>query len=101
MSSEDTVSPAPAGYTINLVNPEYIGYQSVITSIVSAGLSAFSLACGCTPENSLLGIWDGVTDGLFAPEYVLLLRALSRLDMEDLLKNSLASTLRLTYFAAS
>ncbi len=43
MSSEGTVSPAPPGYTINLVDPEYIGYQLVITSVVSAGLSGLFL----------------------------------------------------------
>jgi hypothetical protein len=43
MSPESPVSPAPAGYTINLINPEYIGYQLVVTSIVSAGLPGLFL----------------------------------------------------------
>jgi hypothetical protein len=46
MSSSDgliTVRPPPPGYTINLVNPEYIGYQLVIVAIVSASLSTFFL----------------------------------------------------------
>ena len=38
-----TVSPPPPGYTIDLVNPEYIGYQLVIVAIVSAALSTFVL----------------------------------------------------------
>jgi hypothetical protein len=46
MSSSDspvTVRPPPPGYTIDLVNPEYIGYQLVIAAIVSAGLSTLFL----------------------------------------------------------
>jgi hypothetical protein len=46
MSSSDapiTVRPPPPGYTIDLVHPEYIGYQLVIVAIVSASLSTFFL----------------------------------------------------------
>lgn len=43
MSSQGTVSTAPLGYTINLVDPEYIGYRLVISSTVCTGLSGVFL----------------------------------------------------------
>jgi hypothetical protein len=46
MSSSDspiTVRPPPPGYIIDLVHPEYIGYQLVIVAIISASLSTFFL----------------------------------------------------------
>jgi hypothetical protein len=46
MSSSEgpiTARPPPPGYTIDLVHPEYIGYQLVIVAIVSASSSTFFL----------------------------------------------------------
>jgi hypothetical protein len=43
MSSEGTVAQAPPGYTINLVNPEYIGYHLVVSAVITTGLSSFFL----------------------------------------------------------
>lgn len=43
MSSEGTVAQAPPGYTINLVNPEYIGHQLIVCAVITAGLSGIFL----------------------------------------------------------
>jgi hypothetical protein len=60
MSSQGTIREPPPGYTINLVNPEYIGYQLVITSIVSAGLSSLFLGLRLYTRKFIVGNlgWD-------------------------------------------